>query len=300
MKVNLRLERFFENKEEDEFIPVQINIANNPAINRDLLDNIISTGSINNYTDEQLFMLLSNNLRGFLLNIFEQKDRRYIQMIISDRFLRVLIQVVNNIEIDYMNKIYINSLCYDYLVLDKKDQNNVITDLIYQLANIANKSHIPVLIAQGIHEKIASYIVLSRFSSNKEFVNIKRMNFTIMKNINFVFTEQMIVDIYQILFPRVTQLFEATMLDVIEDTDEPWYSNAIDERYSMISLALLDILESLTSEQIRRVLDDYVILYNLSYNGRPVRFDIRCISAEHYPKTRRVVEIMEQEGIRLP
>lgn len=297
MKINLGLERFIENKPSNEFDPIDINVFNNPSINRNLLDNIIDNGTINNYSDEELYSLLSNNLRGFLLNIFERKDQRYIKMIISDRFLRVLIQVVANIEVDYMNKIYLNKLCYDYLTLDDDSKNVIISDLIYHLAKITNKKHIPLLIGVGIPEKIACYIVLSRFSTNDEFINVKRMNFVIM-TANIHFTEQMIVDVYQNLFDRVSQLFEATMLDVPDDNEE-WYTEEIDERCSLITLAVLDILNSLPSDAIRRVLDDYVMVYNTSYHGSGTRCDLRCLSGD-YERIRNIAESMSASGVRLP
>lgn len=297
MRINLGLERFFANQQNQEFKQADINISNNPSINTNLLDTIINNGTLNNYSDEQLFTLLSSNLRGFLLNIFERKDQRYIKMIISDRFLRVLIQVVNNIEIDYMNKIYLNKLCYDYLTLDDNSKNAIISDLIYYLAKITNKKHIPILIGLGIPEKIACYIVLSRYSTNDEFINVKRMNFVIM-TANIHFTEQMIVDVYQNLFDRVSQLFEATMLDV-PDTTEEWYTDEIDERYSLITLAVLDILNSLPSDAVRRVLDDYVNVYYTSYSGRETRCDLRCLSTD-YERIRNIVEGMSSQGIRVP
>lgn len=294
MNMNFGFDKFF-NEVHDE--KVNINIANDPSINKGLLDDIITNGTLNNYSDTDLYNLLSNNLRGFLLNIFERKDQEYIKMIISDRFLRILIQVVSNTNIDYMNKIYLNNLCYDYITLDDKYKNLVINELIYKLANITNKTHIPILIGLGIPEKIACYIVLSRFSTNDEFVNITRMNFVIL-NTNVNLTEQMIVDIYQNLFERVTSLFEATMIDTYDDTEE-WYTEEIDDRYSLITLALLDILNSLPSDAIRRVLDDYVSVYNTLYFGKKVRCDLRCLSND-YIRIRLIVEQMIKEGIKLP
>ena len=296
MKIDLKLDKFFDRPKE-EVAMGRIDIANNPCINTGLLDSIISNGTLNNYSDQQLFDLLSNNLRGFLLNIFERKDQRYIKMIISDRFLRVLIQVVGSIEIDYMNMIYLNKLCYDYLTLDDNSKNTIISDLIYQLAKITNKKYIPILIGVGIPEKIACYIVLSRFSTNNEFLNVTRMNFVIM-TANIDFTEQMVVDVYQNLFNKVSQLFEATMLDVI-DTTEEWYTQDIDERYSLITLAVLDILNSLPSDAIRRVLEDYVRVYHVSYLGKETRCNLRSLSSD-YDRIRVIVEDMISQGIQMP
>lgn len=297
MKVDLNLKRFLQNPDNDLSNTVNVNIVNNPNINKGLLDNIINNGTINNYSDGELYTLLSSNLRGFLLNIFERKDQRYIKMIISDKFLRVLIQVVANNEIDYMNTIYLNKLCYDYLTLDDDFKNSVITNLIYKLAKCTNKKYIPLLIGVGIPETIASYITLARFSTNDEFVNVTRMNFVIMTaNVNF--TEQMIVDVYQNLFDRVSMLFEATMLDV-PDTTEEWYTDDIDERYSLITLAVLDILNSLPSDAIRRVLDDYVSVYHTSYFGKETRCSLRSLSGD-YERIRNIAENMISQGIRLP
>ncbi len=297
MNVNIDFSKFFESKQPEINIADTVDILNNPNINNGLLDSIISNGTINNYTDNDLFNLLSNNLRGFLLNIFERKDQRYIKMIISDRFLRILIQVVQSTNIDYMNMIYLNKLCYDYLTLDDNSKNNIISDLIYKLAKINNNKYIPILIGAGIPEKIACYIVLSRFSTNNEFINVRRMNFVILTaNINF--TEQMIVDVYQNLFTKVSQLFEATMLDVI-DTTEQWYTEDIDERNSLITLAVLDILNSLPSDAIRRVLDDYVKIYHISYLGKETRCNLRSLSGD-YERIRVIVEDMYSQGIRLP
>lgn len=298
MKVDLKLDRFFNNTQKVTFNNNEsINIMNNPNINRGLLDNIISNGTLNNYSDEQLFNLLSNNLRGFLLNIFDRKDQRYIKMIISDRFLRVLIQVVGSVNINYMDMIYLNKLCYDYLTLDDRSKNAIISDLIYHLAKITNKKYIPILIGVGIPEKIACYIVLSRFSTNNEFINVTRMNFVIM-TANIHFTEQMIVDVYQNLFDRVSELFEATMLDVIDPTEE-WYTEEIDERYSLITLAVLDILNSLPSDAIRRVLDNYVTVYHISHLGKETRCNLRSLSSD-YERIRNIVEDMISQGIQLP
>lgn len=298
MRVNLNLEdKFLNNKPHDLYTNMDINISNNPNINKGLLDNIIDTGTINNYSDEQLYTLVSSNLRGLLLNIFERKDQRYIKMIISDRFLRILIQVVSNIDVDYMNRVYLNKLCYDYLTLDDASKNSTINDLIFHLAKITNKKYIPLLIGSGIPERIACYIVLSRFSTNNEFINVERMNFVIL-TATCEFTEQMIVDVYQYLFDRVTLLFEATMFDVI-DSNEEWYTDEIDERYSTITLAVLDILNSLPSNMIKNVLEDYVSVYYSSYNGNQTRCNLRSLSGD-YERVRDIAEQMYASGIRLP
>lgn len=298
MKLNIDLESKIKNNQTPSpYGTATINIDNNPNINSAMLSDMISVGNINLYGDNDLYALIANNLRALLLNIFDKKDQRYIKMIVSERFLIALIRVVSDIKIDIMDKTYINKLCYDYITLDDKDKNPIISDLIYKLAKVANKEHIPILIGAGIPETVACYITLSRFSSNNEFLNIRRMNFIILTStVNF--TEQMIVNVYQILFDKVTELFEATMLDVL-DTTEQWYTEDIDERYSLITLALLDILNSLPSDAIGRVLNDYVNVYYMSYAGKETRCDLRCLSGD-YERIRNIAEDMVARGIRLP
>ena len=103
---------------------------------------------------------------------------------------------------------------------------------------------------------------------------------------------------YQNLFTKVSQLFEATMLDVIDPTEQ-WSTEEIDERYSLITLAVLDILNSLPSDAIRRVLDDYVKIYHISYLGKETRCNLRSLSSD-YERIRNIAESMTAQGIRLP
>lgn len=72
MKLNINLENKILDTPQR---PIQtntgsVNIAENPNLNKGLLDTIINNGTINNYSDDELYVLISNNLRGLLLNIF--------------------------------------------------------------------------------------------------------------------------------------------------------------------------------------------------------------------------------------
>ena len=57
MKIDLKLERFLENNSNNSHQTMDINIANNPSMNKGLLDTIISNGTLNNYSDQELWWL---------------------------------------------------------------------------------------------------------------------------------------------------------------------------------------------------------------------------------------------------
>lgn len=269
----------------------ELNIANNPNFNIGLLDDIIQNGKMENYSNEYIFKLLSNNLEYFLSKIVDHKDKKYLDAVISERFLDILIQIVSSKNLDNTIVTYLNNICYDYISLDDVSTSDTRYNMIIQLAKTVNKKYVPILIGANIPEKIAIYIVLARFSSQSEEDNIRRMNFVIL-NANINFTEQMIVDIYQNLFTKVSQLFEVTMMTIYDDDD-------VSERDSLITLAILDILNSLPSNSIRKVLEEYRTIYLYKYNGYPTRFNLRALSSD-YERIRVIVESMYNEGITLP
>lgn len=296
---------------------VQMDLINNPKINKDLLKQKI----VHNVemTDEELMVLLNESYEDILMCIFELDDLQYLQFVTTPRFISNLTKIISsNIKtIQHQTKIHINKLVYDYITRHTKDANPADTEymntLMVNLAKIVNETHIRALIGVGVDINTADFLALARFSSINESVNIRRVNFIICTTLDKMYdvagdneterikAEQLIVNIYTKLFDRVTTLFEATMFDVY-NLEEPWVTDAISEMYSLTTSAVLDILDNMTSPNIRTVILSFVNDYMSTFGPRGYnpRISLRTLSAD-YSRIKFVVEgLINDEKICVP
>lgn len=272
---------------------VQVKLFNNPAYNPLVLKEKLY--NLDSLEDKELFEILRDSYEAILSDIFVDKNEYYLHLFTNSRFLSIMIQVISSINnISHTNRTYINKIVYDYLTLDKKDQ--YVKQLMYSLSKMVNKDILPRLLGLGLQEDLAIYLALARFSSQKEIVNVKRLNFVIMTAPIEVMTEQMIVYIYEKLFDRVTPLFVGTMIDNCKQD----MSAEMEEIYSTISLAILDILNTMPSNDIRKVLISYVGDYQAVYYKSGYRFSMQCLSND-YARINAVVEALyANENIYVP
>ena len=274
---------------------VDININNDPVINASLFEQMLSS-DIESISDSYLYQVIKASYKDILKGIFERKDTNYLVTFTNPKFLSILNQVMNTIQIEHDERMACNKLAYDYLTLSHSD--DYIRTLLFTLSKTVNKYYIPGLIGIGLSENLASYLALARFSSHDDIINTKRVNFIIMTTSSNIMTEQRIVDIYSKLFDSVTPLFEGTMFDYLND-EEDWVTDEIELVFSTISLAVLAILNSLPTNMIIKVLESYNIDNQLLHSDEPKRFSLRSISGEYY-KIVNAIEFLEQKGIRLP
>lgn len=260
---------------QEPVVNVGMNIRTNPLLNKEALRDTLY--NFNNYTDSQIFNVIKECLDIILLEIFKKDDnnRNYLNIITDSRFLSIFIRAVDATKLTYDQKIRCNKLAYDYMVSEHRDPE--IERLFFTLSQVVNKESISLLTAIGIPENLADYMALSRFSSVKEEVNVKRLNFIIMSSDPKLMTVQNIIYIYEKLFDRVLPLFEGTMTDSINDdadymTDDMWLV------YSCISLAVLEIVNNLPSEMIISLLRAYYETYTRYYGKITPRFNINSIS----------------------
>lgn len=272
---------------------VDVKLFCNPVYNPMVLNQHLH--NIDTFSDKELFMLLKDSYPSILSDIFIEKNEYYLQLFTNARFLSIMIQVVSSTNnISHINRVYFNKIVYDYLTLDKKDQ--YIKQLLYSLSRMVNKDVLPRLLGLGLQEDLAIYLSLARFSSQKEIVNVKRVNFVIMTSPIEIMTEQMIVYIYEKLFDRVTPLFIGTMIDNCKQD----MSQDMEEIYSIISLAILDILNGMPTADIRKVLIAYVGDYQAVYHKSGYRFSMQCLSND-YSRINSVVEALHSnENIYVP
>lgn len=266
---------------------VNVNILQNPVFNLQVLREKLM--NINNLTDQQLYDLITNSYDNILSDIFvnssPEMQEQYLNIFIHPRFLTILNQVMYKVHLSYDNRIYCNKIIYDYLTMGNGDQYT--KDLLLALAKTVNRDIIPNLVGLGLSEDFATTLAISRFSSKKELVNIKRLNFAICSSSPEIMTEQMIVYIYEKLIGNFTFLFEGTMFDIC---DYNTVTEDFAEIYSTISLAILTILNNMPSEKIRTVLVSYTGDYNSIMNtNHCVRFSMQSLSMDYY----RIVQVVE-------
>lgn len=238
--------------------------------------------------------LLKNNLDVICEDILNN-DITYASLLRSIDFIDALDRVITAVPIEYKVQLAINKISYDYFTSENPD--NKIKQLYLKLSKSVNSHYIKQLTALGLDETTASNFALCRFSSANETTNVKRLNFAMYCKDPIIMTDQMIVWIYEKLFNRIYDLFEATMFETYTKQQQDDFGSDFMEIYGTVGLAVLIILNNMRSEDIRRVLLKYSIAWE--YSHKPVRFSLHALSGD-YSRISRIVDIMTAEGYNIP
>lgn len=272
---------------------VTIDLSNlelaNPAA---LLDKIMNLDSL---SDNELFDIIKNYYNIILDDIFKNKTAALVDLFLNPRFIQVSTQAFYSVQLTDTQKCRVNKMVYDYLVLNR-EKDSYIQTLLMSLSKTINRDKIPLLCAKKIPEDLASLLALSRYSSEKDTINVKRLNRIIMMQSQDLMTEQMVIDIYLTLFDHVTPLFEGIMLDVISPYG---MTPAQSEIYATITLAMFDIIHELPSADLYQLFKSFATDKQLLYPDNSVRVNLESCSVNDYPKIIRVIDILKQEGIYL-
>lgn len=273
---------------------VKIDIENNPVFNLQVLRDQLM--NLDKLSDQDLYNLIYRNCDNILSNIFVNNDKTILQIFTHPRFLTILNQVLYKLNITYDIKIYCNKIIYDYLSLNTGDQ--YVRDLLLILGKTVNRNEIASLVGLGLDEDYSTLLAISRFSSKKELANIKRLNFTICNGSKNIMTEQMIVNVYERLIDNFTILFKGTMLDAYDTSNFPEDHQEI---YSYISLAILDIMNTMPSNKIKVVLSSYAgDYYSFVNTTHTVRFSMQCLSYDYFRITQVVEYLKNIDQIYIP
>jgi len=268
---------------------VDLKLYDSPLYNPGALYNKLD--NLDKLSDKEIYVFLKTYYNELLSLVFEKKNQKYISYFKDSRFLSIFIQVINSLrEISYTNRVQCNKIAYDYYILEDGDEYQ--KQLLLSLSKTVNRDVIPSLIGIGLKEDLASYLALARFSSQNESTNVRRINFIIISSSIKLMTEQMIVWIYEKLFDHVTELFQTIMLDTYDENS--CYSEEMQEIHSIISLAILDILNSMPTNDIRSILLSYATSYTTLHTGEKTRFSMQSLSND-YKRIREVVEYLDKE-----
>lgn len=248
--------------------------------------------------DEQIINALKTNYSDIFREANIHQDSKLLKVLTDPIFLKLLniaISSINYSKIKPKDKIFGSKICYDYIKLPKDRKNKEVEEQIILLAIALNKDIINYL-TRYIPQEFAIYIAISRRSSTEDLKCANRVNKTLL-NSTTELSEQDIINIYSCIFStKFTPLFEAVMMvDAL-----PSYATPLQERiYSNIELAILDILDSMPSVEIR-----IVLLYysgDWIFKGKPrVRFSMHAIATITYSRICDIVNQLQQENIYIP
>lgn len=273
---------------------VDVSISNNPIMNRDVLKTkLLDLDSIMDYDLTNLIKTCIDQICSDILN----QDNFYITLIQNHKFLDSFTKAISSIPIDNTRRLCVNKLTYDYLTLaDKGDE--YVKHKFVNLCAMINKVAINRLIDLGIDKSTAINMAMSRYSSMSEVVNVKRLNFVICNKDPEIMTEQMIIYIYEKLFNRITPLFEGAMFEYYTDEEADTLGDSFMTIYSAVSLAVLTILNNMTSIDIKKVLTGYSGKW--FFEGKPmVRFSLHALSGD-FDRINAVVDSLSKGNIYLP
>ena len=217
------------------------------------------------------------------LFLMDSETRKEAQTLFSNkRFLSNLLDIIGLLDISYHEKICLNKLAYDYYQNDIKDPE--VSNLLFQLTTAVNGRDVVVL--SGILGMSgAKTLAMIRNSSFKEEKCIHRVNTYIIK-CGMNLSTQSIINIYCFLFDRFSTLFNSTMLE--SAPPELSLTPSEMDNYNGISLAIITILDSMTSNDILTVVRNYAyMINNVSVNIIP-RFRLDTI------QNQRIKEVVTQ------
>lgn len=247
----------------------------------------LNSGNINDlkeYVRTKVFDILSMCVND--------KNPKALQIILNDAFLNQLYILISEGLIDLDKDDYksmLNRICYDYSQLTDRNifiQNKMI-DIVYYL----NKSVVIMLQGFNLTKEQACLIAIARYSTAPQVrTNFKRVTREIQRMTVDVMTEQTIVNIYgKLCNEPVSELF----ISIMQDSYENFISDEQSYIYSTVSLAILDIIESLPTDHIHKVLLAYL---SEKPSNKPPRFILKSISVGDYPRINDVIDSLEAAG----
>lgn len=226
-------------------------------------------------------------------NFQSESTRKIFQEIWkNERFLILFKKCIPTIHLTkYHNKV-ICKIAYDYYTsYTNETRNAAVTVLLFQIVEEINRNSI-IPLTTIMDKQSALFIVMSRYSSFNLEDCVRRVNELIIR-LGYDFSVSQIIYIYKKLYADgFSQPFNYTMTHVysFESGD---LSNQEYTIYNRINTALLVILNSMTSADIEKVLNNYATYMEM--NDKKTRFSIRKMATTDYDRLRKVLQYIDQD-----
>ena len=270
---------------EPEYIDVFSNsISMNPNILEVLKDEKTS--------EKKRIIILENNFEYIIDEIYNRRHD-YSELIntifLNSANLTVFMNVARGKVITDSCRKVVNKICFDYVYYSGGEDQTYLN--LVQLSEVVNGNILPGLLGILTDRLLVNKLAIARYSDDSMMRCVRNIN-SIILNIPNIET-QTIVNIYSKVFDSVTDIFMGVILDV-----NPMMAS--NETYSKISNATLYILNSLPTEDIKKVL--YVYINNIQlWKIMNVRFTLNSISNIEFPKVFNAVQYLRDvEKIYLP
>lgn len=277
---------------------ITLDFSSNILLDEDTLFNKIKH-SIIEQLDLDTYQLVKEYYELIMDDIFKKKDQgkasNFTQLFTVPKFIQIITQVMYECRPSDMTRRRINKMSYDYLVKKDHDRDQQVGSLLMSLSKTVNARERSKLCATiNISRDLASLLTLARYSSEKETINVKRVNRVLMNQPLKTINEQMVVDIYLALFDHMLPLFTGVMLDVMPVQTLPKDAAEI---YGLITLAILDLMNELPITDIKKGLTLFNEDRNMQYQDCPLRLNLESCSQVDYPRLIGAIDALKREGI---
>ena len=259
----------------------------------DIVKKIKNIENLNESEIKKIIIRQHSMILNYDLFLMSNETRQDAQTLFkNEKFLKCFLDVIRLISLSSHEKICINKLAYDYYI-NPYGCDSRVCDLLYQLTTEVNGREVIVLSGiLGLRDaQILSMIRNSTFNIEKA---VHRVN-TFLVKCNNDLSVSNIVSIYCHLFERFTDVFIYTMMESKPNSMTP----LMKKKYDNISIAILEMMNSLTSTDIRKVLYDYGYILSMVKVNTKIRFALR--TAERYNRIISVIKSIEiQDNIKIP
>lgn len=261
-----------------------------------IVEKISNIDNLNENEIKNIILRQHEMILNYDLFLKSDESRNYAQQLFSNkRFLQIFSQIVGLLNLSRDEIICVNKLAYDYYILPSNYKDPEVSNLLLQISYQINNLLVIRLSGKlGMNgARILSMIANSSFKQEK---NIHRVN-TFLVKCNVALSVQDIIDIYCTLYDKFMYPFIYTMLESVNGN----LTEDQKKRYDYISIAILTILDSMTSEDIKKILYNYAYTLKLFPNLNNVRFALK--SAKSYTRIQQIIKEIEYDGyeeLRIP
>ena len=272
-------------------------------------DTILENIQNGTYSDSKIQRLIINNYEIYLNydNFNNPSTRKIFQALWTNaRFLRNFDIVIStnlrqNTEgqkilaiIKSKYKVTINRITYDYYSANNSiiEKDSEVCGLLLKICETVDYEYIKPL-TNIVDPTTARFMALSNFSSNDVETCIHRLNDLIIKT-GFDFSINNIVDIYSRFYSNnFSLLWNYTMTSVYDNLKPNEQHNS-----DRINLALVNILNNMTSDDIYKILYQYSCYVTMMQKGT-IRFSVRGLSKD-FSRINKIVDELLNEEVYLP